>query len=93
VIEVFVQDFNGQGIPAQAVRVRWDDGESTFFTGLKPERGLGYADFQMEAGKGYIIDMPGRSDPSTQPMVADTCFTADGQQAITLYRVFFRQIG
>jgi hypothetical protein len=92
-IEVFVQDFNGQGIPGQAVRVRWDEGDSTFYTGLKPERGPGYADFQMEADKGYTIDMPGRSDPSSQPLVANPCVTANGQQAITLYRVFFRQAG
>jgi len=92
-IEVFVQDFNGEGIAGQAVRVRWDEGESTFFTGLKPERGPSYADFQMEAGKGYTIDMPGRSDPSEQPLVASPCTTAGGGQSITLYRVYFRQAG
>jgi hypothetical protein len=92
-IEVFVQDFNGDGIPGQAVRVRWDGGESTFFTGLKPERGPSYADFQMEAGKGYTIDMPGRSDPSDQPLVADPCTTEAGKQSVTSYRVYFRQAG
>ena len=92
-IEVFVQDFNGDGIPGQAVRVRWDGGESTFFTGLKPERGPSYADFQMESGKGYTIDMPGRSDPSDQPLVADPCTTEAGKQSVTSYRVYFRQAG
>lgn len=91
VIEVFVQDFNGEGIPGQAVRVNWNEGESTFYTGLKPERGPGYADFQMESGRGYTVEMPGRSDPTSQPLVADTCTTPNGEQAITLYRVFFRQ--
>ncbi|MEO8610089.1 MAG: hypothetical protein ABI690_19500 [Chloroflexota bacterium] len=92
-IEVFVQDYNGDGIPGQAVRVRWDGGESTFFTGLKPERGPSYADFQMEAGKGYTIDMPGRSDPSDHPLVADPCTTEAGKQSVTSYRVYFRQAG
>jgi hypothetical protein len=92
-IEVFVQDFNGDGILGQAVRVQWDGGESTFFTGLKPERGPSYADFQMEAGKGYTIDMPGRSDPSDQPLVADPCTTEAGKQSVTSYRVYFRQAG
>jgi hypothetical protein len=92
-IEVFVQDFNGDGIPGQAVRVRWDGGESNFFTGLKPERGPSYADFQMEAGKGYTIDMPGRSDPSDQPLIADPCTTESGRQSVTSYRVYFRQSG
>jgi len=92
-IEVFVQDFNGDGIPGQTVRVQWDGGESIFLTGLKPERGPSYADFEMEAGKGYTIDMPGRSDPSEQPLVADPCTTESGEQAITSYRVVFRQAG
>lgn len=92
-IEVFVQDFNGEGIPGQSVRVRWDGGQDTFFTGLKPERGPGYADFQMEEGRGYIIDMPGQSDPSTQPLVAAPCFTGSGQQSLGSYRVFFRPAG
>lgn len=91
-IEVRVQDFNGDGIPGQAVRVRWDDGESTFFTGLKPERGPDYADFQMEAGKAYTVEMPGQSDPS-EPLGAAPCTTANGEQAITLYRVYFRPSG
>jgi hypothetical protein len=93
VIEVFVQDFNGEGVPGQAVRVRWDGGDSTFFTGLKPERGPGYADFDMEQGKGYIVEMPGRSNPTTQPLNAVPCNTTDGKGAITSYRVFFRLNG
>lgn len=92
-IEVFVQDFNGQGIPGQAVRVRWDAGEDTFFTGLKPERGPGYADFQMQPETGYTIEMPGRSNPSTQPLVAVPCVTEGGQSSVRSYRVFFRPAG
>lgn len=93
IIEVFVQDANGRDLPAQTVRVRWDGGEDRFVTGLKPERGLAYADFQMEVGRGYTIDMPGQSDPIARPIVADPCLTEDGAQAITSYRVVFRQTG
>jgi hypothetical protein len=90
VIEVFVQELNGvDGVPGEAIRVRWDEGEDRFFTGLKPERGSAYADFQMEPGKGYIVEMPGRSDPS-QPLAARACTTADLQEAIQSYRVVFR---
>lgn len=91
VIEVFVQDFSGEGVPGEAVRVRWDEGEDTFYTGLKPERGPGYADFQMEEGKAYLVELPGRSDPTSQPLVAASCNTEDGDDAIGSYRVFFRQ--
>jgi hypothetical protein len=89
IIEVFVQDFGGVGIAGMPVRVRWDDGEDTFYTGLKPERGPAYADFQMEEGKGYIIDMPGRSDPSAQQLVAASCTTESGAPALVSYRAVF----
>ena len=88
-IEVFVQDFGGVGIAGMPVRVRWDEGQDTFFTGLKPERGPAYADFQMEPGKGYILDMPGRSDPSSQQLVAASCTTEAGRQAVVSYRAVF----
>lgn len=91
-IEVFVQDFNGEGVPGIEVRVRWNEGEDRFFTGLKPERGPAYADFQMEADKGYTIELPGRSDPSQQ-LVARACTTTSGAEAVILYRVVFRPAG
>lgn len=93
IIEVFVQDFNGEGVPGQPIRVRWDKGDSNFYTGLKPERGPGYADFEMERGKGYIIEMPGLSDPSSQPLSAAPCTTDNGKPATISYRVFFRSKG
>lgn len=89
VIEVYVQDSSGGALPGQRVRVRWDDGQSLFFTGLNTLRGLDYADFEMDAGKGYVIDMPGQSDPSTTSIVAETCDTAEGT-ALRSYRVIFR---
>lgn len=91
-IEVYVQDAGGQGIPGEEVRVRWDAGEDTFFTGLKPERGPGYADFRMESGRDYIVDMPGRSDPTERPLSAVPCTDPDGADAVTSYRVVFRPL-
>ncbi|MCS7070095.1 MAG: hypothetical protein NZM00_01200, partial [Anaerolinea sp.] len=62
-IEVLVYEANGAtGVPGIGVRARWSGGESLFFTGLLPERGPGFADFQMEPGYGYLIDLPGRPD-------------------------------
>lgn len=90
VIEVTVQDASGAGVPGQQVRARWDAGSDTFVTGLKPERGPGYADFTMTAGTGYLVELPGRSDPISEPLAAAPCTTSDGEDAITSYRVVFR---
>jgi hypothetical protein len=89
-IEVYVQDFNGSGIPGQPIRVRWDGGQDTFYTGLKPEFGAAYADFQMEDGVSYVIEMPERSEPSTQQLIANPCTTDTGGTATISYRVVFR---
>ena len=72
---------------------RWDDGEDVFFTGLKPERGPAYADFQMDAGKGYIIDMPGRADPSSDQLVAVNCTADNGEPSLISYRAVFLPAG
>lgn len=92
-IQVFVVELNGStGIPGMEIRARWDGGESRFFTGLKPERGAGYADFQMEAGIDYLIDMPGRSDPVSRPLSAIPCTMEGGARALTSYTVIFRSV-
>jgi hypothetical protein len=91
IIEVRVIDNNGVELPAQPIRVRWDGGLNNFYTGLKPERGLGYADFQMEQGRSYTIEMPGLSNPSTTPITPTACFTDNNQPAFLSYRVVFRE--
>ncbi|MFN8371585.1 MAG: hypothetical protein U0694_01725 [Anaerolineae bacterium] len=94
IIEVYVQNSNGDGIPGQAVRVRWRDGESTFYTGLKPERGPAYADFLMENGVSYTIDMPGLSNSSDTPITAAACTVPEtGEPSIQSYRAVFRPSG
>jgi hypothetical protein len=92
VVQVYEADAS-TGSPGQEIRVRWDDGESRFFTGLKPEMGSGYADFEMESGKDYILDMPGHADPLSQPLSASACNTPTGERAVISYRVVFRAVG
>lgn len=91
VIEVRVRDALNVEIAGEPIRVTWGNNErSDFITGLKPERGVGYADFQMETGVSYIISMPGLSDPIQSPIVASSCFVPDTNlQAITSYRIVF----
>ncbi len=90
-ITVEVYDSDGAtGLPGKEIRARWDTGESRFFTGLKPEKGPAYADFRMDAGKDYIVDMPGHADPLPQPLSGSPCTTDTGERAIISYRVIFR---
>jgi hypothetical protein len=54
-IQVEIKDAAGQPVPSVEVMVTWDGGEDHFFTGLKPELGLGYADFVMTPKVVYSI--------------------------------------
>lgn len=54
-IQVLAEDASGHPVPNVEVVVNWDGGEDHFFTGLKPELGLGYADFTMTPGVEYTL--------------------------------------
>ena len=93
VIEINIVDYLGRGIPGQRIRVRWGDEENIFLSGLKPERGAGFADFQMDEGVSYSIDMPGASDALRADLITGRCFTASGRESLKSFRVAFREDG
>jgi hypothetical protein len=51
VIQVFVQDADGKPLPGIGVEVNWSAGDDILYTGLKPERGMGYADEEVGPGR------------------------------------------
>jgi len=87
-IEVHVLDYLGRGIPGQRIRVRWSDQEDIFLSGLKVDRGPSYADFQMEEGIDYAIDMPGAADPLDASLSTGACYTAN-RSTLKSWRVTF----
>lgn len=91
VIEVIVRNVvTGAELPGYPVRVTGDGVDSTFFTGMKPERGLGYADYRMAAGGVYNIEMPGLSAPTSREIRALDCLDdVSGAPAIRSYRIVF----
>lgn len=56
-IMVNVYDAANTPVPGKEVMASWDQGQDSFFTGLKIEFGLGYADFEMLPGIAYTISM------------------------------------
>ena len=46
------------------VIVTWQDGEERFYTGLKPEKGAGYADFTPKAGLIYTLRLGEAGEPA-----------------------------
>jgi hypothetical protein len=89
-IQVVVLDAAGEGVPGVEVLVLWDEGEDRFYTGLKPELGWGYADFTMQEGKTYSLELltedVGVSDLSSEP-----CETLGGVEYPGSIRLTFEQ--
>jgi len=55
-IQIYATNASGEGIPGVQITITWGlDEEEKFFTGLKPELGLGYADFEAEPGFEYDV--------------------------------------
>jgi hypothetical protein len=78
-LRVTVLDSDGEPVPNVELLIRWDTGEDGFFTGLKPERGVGYADYALEAGKSYQVGIVGLKSDFAQGIVSDAC--DDGTRA------------
>ena len=73
-IQVVAEDASGDPLPGQEITITWDAGDDFFFTGLKPEIGIGYADFTMESGVVYQVRMAagGQSVPDITPAECET---------------------
>jgi len=86
---VTVLDADGQPKPNVELFIRWSGGDDHFFTGLKPEIGAGYADFTMEKGETYQVEVVMQSDVA-QGIVADVC---EGKDHLASWYVVFRWNG
>jgi hypothetical protein len=75
---VYVWDAQGNELAGIELVVNWEDGENRFFTGLKPELGLGYADFTMQAGVSYSLRIAQGGEPVFN-LSAPTCNAANGE--------------
>ncbi len=76
-LQVQVLDASGRGVPAMEIRIIWDQGSDRFFTGLKPELGAGYADFTLQPGFAYTVELPGSSAMVTG-LELETCDAGQG---------------
>jgi len=92
---VSVQDANGDGVPGVEIVAKWEGGQDSFFTGLKPEQGPGYADFVMMEGLSYSVEIVEDGDTESR-VVSDLqtglCTPEDSTEAhLQGYRLLFRQ--
>ena len=91
-IEVVVEDPFGNGIPGVEVVVRSNESVERFFTGLKPQNGLGFADFIMPPDQNYTVELRGLSDP-VAGITSFACTTENGEIGSPYYQLIFLPTG
>jgi len=70
-ILIWVGDAGGTGLPGVEVVVTWNTGQDRFFTGLRPEKGQGYADFEMAPEVEYDVSLASYRGDTAQGLSSD----------------------
>ena len=89
-LQIEVLDAAGEGVPGIQVLVIWDEGQDRFYTGLKPELGLGYADFSMQPGTVYSLQLSQATIPITG-LAAEDCVGPEGESYPGSIQLTFQQ--
>ena len=89
-IQIEIQDAAGQPVPSIELVVIWDGGEEHFFTGLKPELGLGYADFLMTPEVVYSLRQA-EGGNVVNDLAAAECLLEDGSRSWGSWMLTFIQ--
>ena len=88
-VQVYAKDAADNPVPGVEFVVAWGTNEEHFFTGLKPEMGLGYADFVMTPGNTYILRMADGTDLAE--LKPTECEGADGLRSWGIWKLTFVQ--
>lgn len=89
-LQVQVMDASEQPVPGMEIVITWSGGEGHFYTGLKPELGLGYADYVLEPSIIYTVRVTQGAQPVLN-LTAPKCEEADGQEYWGAIRLTFIQ--
>jgi hypothetical protein len=81
-IEVVVQDASGTGLPGIEVWLMWAGGTDRAVTGLKPDRGIGYVDFDAEEGVAYSLGTSELGVPLVTGLRIEPCPEEKGKEPL-----------
>lgn len=87
-LEVVVKDEDGQGLKGVPILIQWAEGTETFYTGLYGDIDAGYADFDMQEGEVYQLQV-GRTSLFVEEVKANICREDDGSLYTGGIRLFF----
>ncbi len=87
-IQVWVQDAAGNPLPGIKITVGWEAGEESFYTGLTPRIGPGYADYRMTEGNLYTVTV-GEGGEQARDLTIGECTAADGSTRLSGWKLTF----
>lgn len=76
-IQVSVSDSSGEPVSGVLLIISWAGGEERFYTGLKPELGLGYADYNLDPNFVYSLRL-GENGAPLNDLAAVACKDSQG---------------
>ena len=90
---VWVRDAAGSGLPGIEVVASWATGQESFFTGLRPEMGPGYADLEMSPQIAYDVALAGFRGDVAQGLTAELAPGVCPTDTVSLnWRLIFQQM-
>jgi len=90
-LEVWVEGADGQPQGSVALSMVWDDNKDVFFTGLKSDQDVGYADFEMQPRQEYVLAVDGQqSEAATISFREEDCLGEASEQMLPVWRVVFK---
>lgn len=89
-IQIIALDAAGQPAPGIEIIITWEGGENHFFTGLKPELGMGYADYTMTPDVTYTLKLAQGGQPVSD-LAATRCDKPGNPQQWGVWRLEFVQ--
>jgi hypothetical protein len=81
-IEVVVRDEHGAGLDGVVVWLMWPGGADRAVTGLKPQHGAGYADFDAELDVGYTFSIGELGLPLVTDLRIEPCPAQKGKKPL-----------
>jgi hypothetical protein len=90
-LQVLAEDAAGQPVAGVEVVITWAGGFDHFYTGLKPDLGLGYGDFAMTPGVDYTLHLAESPAAVIEGLAAENCVDPAGDVYLGSWLLVFRQ--
>lgn len=91
-LQVQVAGPSGAPVFGAPVVITWPGGEDRFFTGLNPDAGAGYADFEMAEGTSYSVRIGESGEPVNGITTAPCPAESGGGTYLGGWEVVFREL-